>query len=115
MVKSRNQKRIKRHERIRSKINKHLNKFRLVIFRSNKNIEAQIIDDIKQVTLVYVNSKNLNLKNNNIKTAEIVGKKLAELCNEKKINNVVFDRSGYMYHGKIKALAEAARNGGLVF
>lgn len=115
MLKSRNQKRIERHSRILAKINKHMNKFRLVVFRSNKNIEAQIIDDVKQKTLVYVNSKNLNLKKNNIKTAEIVGKKIAELCSEKKIINVVFDRSGYMYHGKIKALAEAARNGGLVF
>lgn len=114
---SKNKKRIHRHNKIRSKIigNKNENKFRLVIFRSNRNIEAQIIDDKKNVTLVHVNSRNLKLKNNNIKVAEIVGKKIAEICKTKNISKVVFDRSGYIYHGKIKALADSARNNGLIF
>lgn len=114
---SKNKRRICRHNKIRSKIirNKNENKFRLVVFRSNKNIEAQIIDDKKMITLVHVNSRNLKLKNNNIKTAEIVGKKIAEICKSKNIEKVVFDRSGYVYHGRIKALADSARTNGLNF
>ena len=114
---SRNKRRIYRHNRIRSKIigNKNESKFRLVVFRSNRNIEVQVVDDKNMITLVHVNSKNLKLKNNNIKTAEIIGKKVAEICKSKNINKVVFDRSGYIYHGRIKALADSARNNGLIF
>jgi len=96
-------------------------RLRLCVYRSNKNIEAQIIDDTKSVTVVSASSIDKNIKNkinkDTTKTeqSKIVGKILAERAAKKKIKLIVFDRNGFNYHGRVKALAEAARDGGLSF
>ena len=113
---SKNVSRKRRHARVRSKVSGTSSCPRLCVYRSNKNIEAQIIDDVKKVTLVASSSMSLKLENgSNIEAAGKVGKDLAEKAKAKKIKKVVFDRSGYIYHGRIKALAEAAREAGLEF
>lgn len=113
---SRNAERVRRHARVRNKVAGDSKSPRLVVFRSNKNIEAQIIDDTKSVTLVTVNSKSLKLKNGgNVEAAKAVGKAIAEAAKAKKISKVVFDRAGYLYHGRVQALADAAREAGLKF
>ena len=115
---SRNEMRKVRHERIRENLSGTSEKPRLCVFRSNANIEAQIIDDVKGVTLVSASSieKELNLKNGgNIEAAKVVGAEIAKRAKKAKIKAVVFDRGGYLYHGRVKALAEAARDGGLEF
>jgi len=113
---SRNAERIRRHIRVRAKISGDKSTPRLVVYRSNKNIEAQIIDDVKGVTLLALSSKGLKLKNGgNIEAAKKVGEEIAKLAATKKIKNVVFDRGGYIYHGRVKALADGAREGGLKF
>ncbi len=90
---------------------------RLSVFRSNTSIYAQIIDDIKGITLVSASSHDLGEKkgNTNIDIASEVGKKIAAKAQEAGISAVVFDRNGYLYHGKVKALADGAREGGLKF
>lgn len=106
-----------RHERVRSKVFGTNECPRLCVFRSNTNIYAQIIDDENGNTLVSASSldKELNLKNNNIEAASKVGESLAKKAKKAGIKKVVFDRGGYMYHGRVKALAEAARENGLEF
>ncbi len=116
--KSRNTLRKKRHLRIRKSLVGTPLKPRLNIFRSNKNISAQVIDDVNGVTLVSASSLEDYCEKNdagNVKGAGLVGEKLAERALEKDIKRVVFDRSGYLYHGRVKALAEAARKAGLEF
>jgi large subunit ribosomal protein L18 len=113
---SRNSARLMRHARIRSKISGTSEVPRLSVFRSNKQIYAQIIDDEKKSTLVSASSldKSLKLENGgNIEAAKAVGKLLAEKAKKAKITKVVFDRGGYLYHGRVEALAEAARENGL--
>ncbi len=88
---------------------------RLSIYRSLKKIEAQIIDDQAGKTLVALRSDKLGAKEFTVETARAMGKKLAEMAKQAKIETVVFDRSGYRYHGKVRALAEGAREGGLDF
>ena len=84
--------------------------------KNNKNIEAQIIDDVKGTTLVASSSMALRLQNgSNIDAAKLVGKDIAEKALAKGLKKIVFDRSGYIYHGRVKALAEAAREAGLDF
>ena len=113
---SKNISRVRRHARVRAKISGTAEAPRLCLYRSNKNIEAQIIDDVKGVTLVASSSMSLKLANgSNIEAASAVGKDIAEKALAKKIKTVVFDRSGYIYHGRVKALAEAAREAGLKF
>lgn len=113
---SKNVSRLRRHARVRNKISGTAETPRLCVYRSNKNIEAQIIDDVKGVTLVSSSSMALKLDNgSNVEAAAAVGKDIAEKAVAKKIKKVVFDRSGYVYHGRIKALAEAAREAGLEF
>jgi len=108
--------RVRRHARVRAKLSGSAEAPRLCVYRSNKNIEAQIIDDVKGVTLVSSSSMALKLENgSNIEAAAKVGKDIAEKALAKKIKKVVFDRSGYIYHGRVKALAEAAREAGLNF
>ena len=108
--------RVRRHARVRAKLSGTPEAPRLCVYRSNKNIEAQIIDDTKGVTLVSSSSMTLKLENgSNIEAAAQVGKDIAEKALAKKIKKVVFDRSGYIYHGRVKALAEAAREAGLDF
>ena len=110
-----NAQRMKRHRRIRAKISGTPETPRLNVFRSEANIYAQIIDDTKGMTLVSASSldKEIEGYGGNVKAAEAVGKLVAQL--EKGIENVVFDRGGYLYHGRVKALAEGAREGGLKF
>jgi large subunit ribosomal protein L18 len=89
---------------------------RLSVFRSNKSIYVQVIDDINGQTLAAANSRQLGVKGNTtIKDSKNVGLKIAEAAKAAGIEKVVFDRSGYRYHGNVKALAEGAREGGLVF
>ena len=106
----------RRHARVRSKISGTPDCPRLCVYRSNKNIEAQIIDDVNGVTLVSSSSMSLKLENgSNVEAAAAVGKDIAEKALAKKLETIVFDRSGYIYHGRVKALAEAAREAGLKF
>ena len=115
---SRNEMRGIRHKRIRENLSGTSEKPRLSVFRSNANISAQIIDDTKGVTLVSASSleKELNIKNGgNIEAAKVIGAEIAKRAKSKKINEVVFDRGGYLYHGRVAALAEAARENGLKF
>lgn len=117
-TKSRNLLRQKRHLRIRKRLVGTPKKPRLSVFRSSKHIYAQIIDDVNGVTLASAstNEKGQNVTNGgNIEAAKAVGTALAERAVQNKITNVVFDRSGYLYHGRVKALADAARAAGLVF
>ena len=115
---SRNDMRKERHSRIRTSLFGTAEKPRLNVFRSNANITAQIIDDEKGVTLVSVSTleKELNIKNGgNVEAAKLVGAEIAKRAKKAKIEEVVFDRGGYLYHGRVKALAEAARENGLKF
>lgn len=107
----------RRHVRVRTKINGTAECPRLCMFRSNKGIYAQIIDDVKQTTLVSASTldKEVKTKKANKEAAKEVGSLIAKRAKEKKISNIVFDRSGYLYHGVVKELAEAAREGGLKF
>ena len=112
-----NKQRLKRHKRVRAKISGTPEMPRLNVFRSESNIYAQIIDDTKGVTLVSASSldKEIAGYGGNVAAAEAVGKLIAERAKAKGIENVVFDRGGYLYHGRVKALAEGAREGGLKF
>lgn len=114
----RNDARVARHTRIRNKVSGTKDVPRLNVFRSNSNIFAQIIDDEAGVTLVSTSSldKELKLTNGgNVEAAAKVGELLAKKAKKAKISKVVFDRGGYLYHGRVKALAEAARENGLEF
>lgn len=107
-----------RHERVRAKIHGTAVCPRLNVFKSNTNIFAQIIDDEAGITLVSASTldKSLNIANgSNIEAATKVGETIAERALKANIKQVVFDRGGYLYHGRVKALAEAARNKGLEF
>ena len=107
-----------RHARIRTHLSGNAATPRLNVFRSNTAIYAQVIDDESSTTLVSASSrdKDLNLKNkSNIEAATAVGASIAKKCNEAGIKKVVFDRGGYLYHGRVKALADAARENGLEF
>lgn len=115
---SRNEKRIARHERVRKTVVGTPEVPRLNVFRSNKNIFAQIIDDENGVTLVSASSvdKELKLENGgNVEAAVKVGELIAKRAKKAKINKVTFDRGGYLYHGRVEALANAARENGLEF
>ena len=115
---SRNEMRLERHNRIRKNLSGTPERPRLNVFRANANITAQIIDDTKGITLVSASTleKELNIKNGgNVEAAKIIGAEIAKRAKKTKINKVVFDRGGYLYHGRVKALAEAARENGLEF
>ncbi len=113
---SKKQSRSKRKIRIRKKLSGSENRPRLVVFRSNKHIYAQIINDEKASTLVSFSSQNMDGENKlNLETAKNVGKKIAEKALSQNINAVVFDRNGYYYHGRVQALADGAREVGLKF
>lgn len=116
MKESRNAVRVRKHARVRAKIHGTPECPRLSVFRSNKHIEAQIIDDVKGVTLVSASSVQMKLANgSNVEAAKAVGAEIAKAAKAKKIEKVVFDRGGYIYHGRVAALADAAREGGLKF
>ena len=115
---SRNSMRVARHERIRKTLMGTSAAPRLSVFRSNNAIYAQIIDDETKTTLVSASSldKDLKIKNgSNVEAAKVVGKSIAEKAKKAKIKKVVFDRGGYLYHGRVAALADAARENGLEF
>lgn len=115
---SRNEVRKARHERVRAKVSGTSETPRLNVFRSNSNIFAQIIDDEKGITLVSASSidKELKLENgSNIEATKKVGELIAKRAKKAKITKVTFDRGGYLYHGRVEALAEAARENGLEF
>jgi len=117
MTLSRDEARKKRKMRIRKKINGTPERPRLVVFRSSKHIYAQIIDDLAGATLA--SASTLSLEGDNIRltveNAKLVGMKVAEEAIKKSITSVVFDRNGFVYHGRIKAVADGAREGGLNF
>ena len=115
---SRNDMRKERHTRIRKSLVGTAKRPRLNVFRSNANITAQIIDDEKGVTLVSASTleKELKIKNGgNVEAAKLIGAEIAKRAKKAKIDKVVFDRGGYLYHGRVAALADAARENGLEF
>jgi len=104
--------------RIRKKISGTDNKPRLSVFRSNRHIFVQLVNDIDRVTILSVSSKDKKIESENVSKigkAKLVGTLLAESAKNAGIENVVFDRNGYLYHGRVKALGDAAREGGLKF
>jgi large subunit ribosomal protein L18 len=105
------------HKRIRSRVAGTQERPRLAVFRSVNHIYAQVIDDQQGHTLVAASTteKDLRGKGGNVDGAKLIGKAVAERAKEKGINKVVFDRGGYLYHGRVKALADAARAAGLEF
>ena len=113
-----NKVRLKRHARVRTKLSGTAEKPRLNVYRSNKHIYAQIIDDVKGETLVQASSQDKDIASDSTskvylstKVVEVIAKK----ASDKGIKEIVFDRGGYLYHGRVKALAEAARENGLEF
>ena len=112
-----NAQRLKRHKRVRAHISGTAQRPRLDVFRSAKNIYAQVIDDVAGVTLASAasNEKDFGIYGGNVEAAKKVGALIAERAKAKGIEEVVFDRGGYLYHGRVEALAEAAREGGLKF
>ena len=110
-----NKARQKRHLRVRNHISGTAERPRLNVFRSLSNIYAQVIDDVNGVTLVSASSKDkdFNAYGGNIDAAKKVGENIAKKCLEKGITEVVYDRGGFVYHGRVKALAEGAREAGL--
>src|SRR5690625_1427532 len=115
---TRNDARRKRHGRVRSRVMGTPDRPRLNVYRSNKHIYAQLIDDLNGVTLASAstNDKEFSLDaTSNVEAAGKVGELVAERAKEKDIEKVVFDRGGYLFHGRVKALAEAAREAGLKF
>jgi len=111
------QARIRRHKRVRKNLSGSAERPRLVVFRSNTGIEAQLIDDIAGKTLAAASSLHLKKSFKGDKTAQAaeVGKVLAANAKKAGVESVVFDRGGYLYHGRVKALADGAREGGLTF
>ncbi len=111
--------RIRIKHRIRKKITGTVEKPRMSVFRSNKQIYVQCIDDLAGNTIAAACSLEKEIaeqaKGNKKEQARLVGKRIAEICKQKGINEVVFDRNGYLYHGRVKELADAAREGGLKF
>ena len=113
---SKNEIRVRVHQRIRARVKGTQERPRLAVFRSLKHIYAQVIDDVKGHTLAAASSAEANAKNGgNVAGAKAIGQLVAERAKDKGIKAVVFDRGGYHYHGRVKALAEAAREAGLEF
>ncbi|HPT08524.1 MAG TPA: 50S ribosomal protein L18 [bacterium] len=116
-IQEKNTKLARRHKKIRSVIKGTINRPRLSVFRSNKGMYVQLIDDTAGKTLVSVNIKELgkDLKDKKVDQSFKLGKLLADKAKDKKITEIVFDRGGYRYHGRVKAVADGAREGGLIF
>ena len=113
---SRDKLRIRRHIRVRKNVSGTPERPRLSVYRSNGQIYAQIIDDIAGNTIVSASSISMKLENGgNVEAATKVGAEIAKLALDKDIKSIVFDRGGYLYHGRVKALADAAREAGLEF
>lgn len=116
----RNKKRLERHYRVRNKIQGTSSRPRLNVYRSSKHIYAQVIDDLTGTTLVAASTKDKELRDeasklNKSDAAKLVGKAVGERAKAKGIDTVVFDRGGYLYHGRVKLLADGARESGLEF
>ena len=109
------EKRARLHKKIRSRVSGTGDKPRLAVFRSNRYMYAQLIDDVKGITLVSASDLGVSSKVTKVESAKMVGKKLAENAKAKKITTVVFDRGGFSYRGRVQALADAAREAGLAF
>jgi large subunit ribosomal protein L18 len=107
----------RRHKRVRGKVSGTAERPRLVVFRSNRGIEAQLVDDLEGKTIAAASWLNLkkSFKGSKTEQAAEVGKLLAANAKKASVETVVFDRGGYLYHGRVKALADAAREGGLSF
>ena len=119
-IESRNDRRVKRHERVRKNVYGTPERPRLCVYRSNKNISAQIIDDVNGVTLAAATSLEKEIKaevgyGGNKEAAKKVGEVIAKRALEKGIESVCFDRGGFLYHGRVKELADGAREAGLNF
>ena len=113
---SRTSVRVKKHKKLRNKFSGTAERPRLSVYRSNNHIYAQVIDDVKGHTLVAASSKSLGLeKTDDVAAATAVGEAIAKKALDAGIETIVFDRGGYVYHGKVKALADAAREAGLKF
>lgn len=115
MATKKEQRRLRIKRSIRKKVTGTQSRPRLSVFRSNKCIYAQIIDDVDGKTLANASSLEVEGSKNNVESANAVGKLLAEKASANGVSSVIFDRNGYLYHGRIKALAEGAREGGLKF
>ncbi len=112
----RNQRRLKVHRRIRRKVQGSADRPRLVVFRSLRHFYAQLVDDVAGVTLASASTlKGRGKQGSNVESARELGKAIADAAKKKKVESVVFDRGGYIYHGRVKAFAEAAREKGLKF
>ena len=111
------QARVRRHKRVRKNVSGSAERPRLVVFRSNAGIEAQLVDDLASKTIAAASSHGLkkSFKGNKVDQAAEVGKALAAAAKKAGVESAVFDRAGYLYHGRVKALADAAREGGLKF
>ena len=107
-MKSRNQQRIKRHQRIRNKITGTASRPRLTVYRSNQSLYVQVIDDTARKTLIGMRGEGKS-----IPKATALGESFAQVLNKQNIKTVVFDRAGYLYHGRVKAFADAVRAGGI--
>ena len=112
--------RVRRHRRVRGKVSGTESRPRLCVFRSNSNIEAQVINDVTHTTICGVSTLSADFKASGKKSGTVdgaaeIGKMIAELAKKNKVDEVVFDRGGNLYHGRVKALAEAAREAGLKF
>ena len=115
-VKTKSHARLRRRRRVRAKVRGTADRPRLSVFRSNRGIQAQLIDDVAGRTLAAVNWTEEDLKGlNAMDQAKRAGERLAERAKAADVENVVFDRGGYRYHGRVKALADGAREGGLIF
>lgn len=112
---NRKQKRLRRHQRIRAKVSGTAEIPRLSVFFSNRHLLVQLVDDIKNKTILSASDREIKKGLRPVEKAREAGRALAVKAIEKKIEKVVFDRGGYQYHGKVKALAEGAREGGLKF
>ncbi|MGY3480327.1 MULTISPECIES: 50S ribosomal protein L18 [Staphylococcus] len=113
-----NKVRLKRHARVRNKLSGTAEKPRLNVYRSNKHIYAQVIDDVNGKTLAQASTQEKDLANETGSKVDLsakVGETIAKRANEKGLKTIVFDRGGYLYHGRVKALADAAREHGLEF
>jgi large subunit ribosomal protein L18 len=111
----RDEARQRRHRRVRRRLSGTAERPRLIVHRSHKNIGAQVVDDIDGKTLLGVTSQGIEARGSKVDQARETGRRLAELARERGITRVVFDRGGYLYHGRVQALAEGAREGGLEF
>lgn len=112
---NRNKARLKKHLKIRTKIQGTSTIPRMSVFRSHKNFEAQLIDDVNSKTLAFVTTKGQNNYSGNIEFAKKLGKEMADKIKKLNIKSIKFDRSGYLFHGRVKAFADAMRSEGVDF